>query len=347
MAAAGDSDDASDIFWPGYVDAISNLAINLLFVIAVMSIVVISATLQIIELQKKKDRAQADDTTFSVMETKSNLQGSGKVDAQSSTNAESQALKSFSAGALEQKKPDPNTAVGEQRSSAGSAASRSSTQTPTTATPASQSSQSQQTAQAQAQAQSQAQQQAKLEQQVKQQSEQIKQQSEQIKQQSEQIKQLQAQLDKAKAAEKTNAASGKTERKLEGVPGLDDKAGRVETVNANTPNPTPNGKNASKLLDGALVVQFGPDITQLSDAEAKEVVEKLKSFGSVDANGRWKLVVVVPAGFSEASRLGFYRANVVRNVLMKQGVQPGNIDVRLLESQRDTADSARVIVKPM
>ena len=42
MAAASESNDASDIFWPGYVDAVTNLAINLLFVIAVMSIVVIS-----------------------------------------------------------------------------------------------------------------------------------------------------------------------------------------------------------------------------------------------------------------------------------------------------------------
>jgi TolA-binding protein len=40
------SDDASDTFWPGYVDAVTNLAINLLFVIAVMAIVVISAIMQ-------------------------------------------------------------------------------------------------------------------------------------------------------------------------------------------------------------------------------------------------------------------------------------------------------------
>jgi hypothetical protein len=67
--AVSESNDASDIFWPGYVDAISNLAINLLFVIAVMAIVVISATLQINELLKRKDRALADDVSFSVMET--------------------------------------------------------------------------------------------------------------------------------------------------------------------------------------------------------------------------------------------------------------------------------------
>ena len=54
MAATSNSDDASDIFWPGYVDAVTNLAINLLFVIAVMSIVVLAAILQISELSKQK-----------------------------------------------------------------------------------------------------------------------------------------------------------------------------------------------------------------------------------------------------------------------------------------------------
>ena len=54
MAATSNSDDTSDIFWPGYVDAVTNLAINLLFVIAVMSIVVLAAILQISELSKKK-----------------------------------------------------------------------------------------------------------------------------------------------------------------------------------------------------------------------------------------------------------------------------------------------------
>lgn len=46
MAGASDSNDASEIFWPGYVDAIANLAINLLFVIAVMCIVILSFVLE-------------------------------------------------------------------------------------------------------------------------------------------------------------------------------------------------------------------------------------------------------------------------------------------------------------
>ncbi len=59
MAAKTDTDDASDLFWPGYVDAVTNLAINLLFVIAVMSIVVIGITLQISQMTKKKAQEEA------------------------------------------------------------------------------------------------------------------------------------------------------------------------------------------------------------------------------------------------------------------------------------------------
>ena len=54
MAGNSESGDAGDLFWPGYVDAVTNLAINLLFVIAVMSIVVIGITLQIAQMTKKK-----------------------------------------------------------------------------------------------------------------------------------------------------------------------------------------------------------------------------------------------------------------------------------------------------
>lgn len=60
MASNSQSDDASDLFWPGYVDAVTNLAINLLFVIAVMSIVVIGITLQISQMSKSKAKDEQD-----------------------------------------------------------------------------------------------------------------------------------------------------------------------------------------------------------------------------------------------------------------------------------------------
>lgn len=54
MSGSSNTEDGSDILWPGYVDAVTNLAINLLFVIAIMSIVVLGATLQIAELSKRR-----------------------------------------------------------------------------------------------------------------------------------------------------------------------------------------------------------------------------------------------------------------------------------------------------
>jgi hypothetical protein len=54
MAINYETDDSGSIFWPGYVDAVVNLAINLLFVIAVMSIVVLGITLQISTPPEKK-----------------------------------------------------------------------------------------------------------------------------------------------------------------------------------------------------------------------------------------------------------------------------------------------------
>jgi outer membrane protein OmpA-like peptidoglycan-associated protein len=66
------SDDASDTFWPGYVDAVTNLAINLLFVIAVMAIVVISSIMQMAKMTKtpasianEKLQAQSQDISTS------------------------------------------------------------------------------------------------------------------------------------------------------------------------------------------------------------------------------------------------------------------------------------------
>ena len=63
MAGASDSDDASELFWPGYVDAVTNLAINLLFVIAIMAIVVMTANLQISQMQPKQGGALDDANT--------------------------------------------------------------------------------------------------------------------------------------------------------------------------------------------------------------------------------------------------------------------------------------------
>ena len=53
MAATSDSGEAADIFWPGYVDAVTNLAINLLFVIYLSSLILIVSTMTVGNLVTK------------------------------------------------------------------------------------------------------------------------------------------------------------------------------------------------------------------------------------------------------------------------------------------------------
>jgi len=95
-----------------------------LFVIAVMAIVVIGATLQINELLKREDRALADDVSFSVLETDQTLKGSGKATPKSSTSAESQQQNAFSTGTTDKQTEAPNAGVGERKSSAGESEQR-------------------------------------------------------------------------------------------------------------------------------------------------------------------------------------------------------------------------------
>jgi type II secretory pathway pseudopilin PulG len=87
MNASHDSDETADIFWPGYVDAVTNLAINLLFVIAVMSIVVLGATLQMAQMTKKKaiEEAQSSQTASSDSHVQARQRGDFQKDANATT----------------------------------------------------------------------------------------------------------------------------------------------------------------------------------------------------------------------------------------------------------------------
>lgn len=290
MAASSDSNDASDIFWPGYVDAISNLAINLLFVIAVMAIVVISATLQINDLLKRKDRALGNDVSYTVMETKDKLSGSGKSNAQSSTNAESQGLQAFaSGGQSEQPKSQPKP-------------------------------------------------QPEIQTQV------LQQQLETVQQQ---LRSTQVQLSEAKAAlVKAQSASGSSPQKIDGVTGSETASRRVETVAAsNASSQAQAGSNAAQVVNGGVIVPFDVNAIELNPTLVPSVLEKMATFAPVKSS-KWQITVIVPKGFTEAKRLGFYRANALRNALLQNGVSGDNIDVKTLESNQPSADNTRVIIRP-
>jgi hypothetical protein len=58
MSIEASSDDGADIFWPGYVDAVTNLVLNLLFMLTIMIVAVFMFAL---ELSRHKDAASAAD----------------------------------------------------------------------------------------------------------------------------------------------------------------------------------------------------------------------------------------------------------------------------------------------
>lgn len=263
MSGASDSGDSADTFWPGYVDAISNLAINLLFVIAVMAIVVIGSTLQLSELMKKKDTAQGEGVAVSAIKVEDNNPGPG------STN-EKKSVASDSAAADTAKK--------------------------------------------------------------------LLEQEQTIRQQADHIRLLQSQLQAV-----TISAAGK----LDGaIPDLHLPQGKTEAVAARTPIAMPDGPNTSNAVQGGVIVNFDKDVIELTKEEMADLVVKLKNFGVLGVSGKWHITVFVPKGFSEATRLGFYRANVVRNLMLQNGVKGENIDLKVMESDRSEANSARVIVRP-
>ena len=267
MAAASDSNDASDIFWPGYVDAVTNLAINLLFVIAVMSIVVISTIMQISKM--KPD-------VFQPIE-----------------NAVSSKPRSMSQDPVSQGSPA--------------------------------------TLEASSQVERLRQEKASAEEKIVEQSKQMA----KLKQEVEQLKKSQS---SAKPTSATSQVPG-------GTADLDMPA---EIVNAKDQrNQTHQGQNQLMTVgSGGVLVVFDKDVLRLSESESQELITKLKSWVTQD-NLRFEIRVNTPRGFSESSRMAYYRVNEIRNVMLQNGVNPQRLAMRVIESDNPSANNARVLVKPV
>ena len=93
---------------------------------------------------------------------------------------------------------------------------------------------------------------------------------------------------------------------------------------------------------GGLLVRYTDEAVTLTAAEA----DKLRaSLAPIVASGGARIEVIVPTGFSEAKRMGFYRAMAVRNLLIEMKVPPGRIDVSVREGKA-AADASQVRVTP-
>jgi hypothetical protein len=296
MSVSSDSNDASDIFWPGYVDAVTNLAINLLFVIAVMSIVVLGFTLQLAQMTKNKV------VTETTSPQKSN--GAAAEDIYVKSNEED--------AKANDNKPSANI---DATTSAKIALKEIQKQLSTAQ-------------QALKQVQSEA-----AQTQIKQALSQAETDAKQLKQQLDKSEQIKKQSEKLQTETQTAQQSPLQSEK-------------VETIKAEQQKITPAAgeKATQSSITGGLVVKFSPDVVELAQAEATELVNKLNSAGSLTSK-RWQIQVISPKGYSEAARLSYYRVNAVRNVLLQNGVPASAIDLRISESADPAADNSLVAVR--
>jgi hypothetical protein len=301
MASASNSDDSSDIFWPGYVDAVTNLAINLLFVVAIMSIVVITATLQISKM--KPDDGVREEVV---------------AEAQSSLPMQAQQAMQQAKTALADARLTPQTTPLEMQQTMQQA-------------------------------------EAALEQAMQTQKALVSRVEAQQKRLQELEKQAQAQQGKAEqdraalAQGKSAKASLKKETNANRDGGTTVNAtekAQVVQARENTMAAAAGVSEVQDLTSGGVVVVFDTDVIELSDKEVRELVSKL-SVGGPIAGGRWQLRVVSPKGFSEATRMAYYRLNNLRNNMIKNGANPQDIEMRVVEAEGDAANNARVLVRLM
>ncbi len=121
-------------------------------------------------------------------------------------------------------------------------------------------------------------------------------------------------------------------------------AGPAKAINA-TANAPKQQNRADKALissDTDVVVRFTDEAIALKPAELEKLREILRP---IVAKGKALIFVEVPTGFSEAKRMGFYRAMAVRNLLIEMKMPKENIDVSVREGNI-SANSALVRVKP-
>lgn len=98
-------------------------------------------------------------------------------------------------------------------------------------------------------------------------------------------------------------------------------------VTSNVQKPL-NGLDKALATDFELIVRFKDEAIAFTPAEYDRLRESLKP---VVASGKANIYVDVPVGFSEAKRLGFYRAMAVRNLLIEMKMPKDNINVSVRE----------------
>ena len=118
--------------------------------------------------------------------------------------------------------------------------------------------------------------------------------------------------------------------------------GLEKTSDATLSLPTPvEGLDKTHADDFEITVSFKDGAISLTPEERGQLLETLKP---VVERGKSNIYVEVPAGFSEAKRLGFYRAMAIRNLLIEMKMPKENINVSIVEG-KDKANASNVMVR--
>jgi hypothetical protein len=118
---------------------------------------------------------------------------------------------------------------------------------------------------------------------------------------------------------------------------------------ADSPKDEPvTGGAIVESADVLLTVTFEKEAVQVSDAVMAESVAKVRSNG-VNPTARYEIWSTAPidTSLSDAQRRAYFRALVVRNILIRAGVPSANItaQVRVVQGRSDS-HAVRVVVKP-
>ncbi len=116
----------------------------------------------------------------------------------------------------------------------------------------------------------------------------------------------------------------------------------VKIVPATAGVPLPKkGLDITIVTDAEVIVRFTDEAVSLTKAEYGQLREALKT---IVASGKSRILVEVPTGFTEAKRMGFYRAMAVRNLLIEMKMPQDRIDVSVREG-KNNANASLVRVK--
>ncbi len=114
---------------------------------------------------------------------------------------------------------------------------------------------------------------------------------------------------------------------------------RAKTVDVTSTVQKPlAGVDKTLASDFEIVVRFKDEAVTFTQAERDRLRESLKP---VVAGGKAQLYVDVPAGFSEAKRMGFYRAMAVRNLLLEMNMPKESVTISVREGK--TATNASIV----